>query len=92
MAVLATIALAALLLEDNHLVTFHEGTLNLANYFCPFYGGRAYLHGTVGVNEKNAVELDGLPFLALVAEIVYIQVLAGFRLELLSLDFYDSVH
>ena len=74
------------------MVHFHEGTFYLANNFRPFYGGCAYLNGTVGVNEQNAVEFHGLPFFFLVAEIVDIQELACLGLELLSLNFYNCVH
>ena len=92
MSVLTAVVIAAFLLEYHNLVAFHEGTFNLANYFCPFYGGRADLNGTVGVYEKNTVELYGLTLFCLVAEEVNIQELAGLSLELLSLDFYDCVH
>ena len=92
MSVLAAITFAAFLLEDNHLVAFHEGTFYLANNFRPFYGGCAYLNGTVGVNEQNAVKLYGLTLFLVIAEIVNIQELAGLSLELLSLNFYNCVH
>ena len=92
MAVFTTIAFATLLLEDDHFITFHEGTFHLANYFCSFYGRSAYFNGTVGVNEEYAVELHYIAFFLLVAEIVYIQELAGFCLKLLSLDFYNYKH
>lgn len=92
MSVLANIVITAFFLENDDFVAFHEGTFYLANDFCPFYGGRAYFNGTVGVNEENAVKLNGFAFLALVAEIMNVQELAGLSAELLSLDFYDSVH
>ena len=92
MAVFAAIAFATFLLENDHFVTFHEGTFNLANYFCPFYGGSANLHCAVGINQKNAVKLNGFTLFLLVAEVVNIQELALFSLELLSLNFYDNVH
>lgn len=92
MAVFTTITFAAFFLENDYLVTFHEGTFNLANNFCSFNGRSAYLNGTVGVNEQNAVKLYGLAFLHLVAEIVNIQEAVLFCLELLALNFYDNVH
>ena len=92
MAVETTVVVAAFLLEDYYFVAFYEGTFYLANYFGSLYGGSAYLNGTVGVYEKNAVENYFLAFFFLVAEIVYIQELSGFCLELLSLDFYNCVH
>lgn len=92
MTVLATIALAALLLENDYLVALHEGVGDFAYYFGSFNGRCAYLNGTVGVNEQNAVKLYGLAFLHLVAEIVNIQEAVLFCLELLALNFYDNVH
>ena len=92
MAVETTVVVAAFLLEDNHLVAFYEWTFYLANYFGSLYGGCAYLNGTVGVYEQNAVEYNLFALFFLVAEIVYIQELSGFCLELLSLDFYNCVH
>ncbi len=92
MAVETTIAFATFLLEDDYLVAFYEGTFYLANYFGSLYGGSAYLDGTVGVYEQDAVEYDLFTLFLLVAEIVYIQELSGLGLELLSFDFYDCVH
>ena len=92
MTVLATVVVATFLLKDDNLIALYEGTFYLANYFCPFYGGRANLYGTVGVNEEDLVEFYSLALFLLVAKIVNIQKFAGFGLELLSLDFYDSVH
>ena len=92
MTVLATVVVATFLLENDNFIAFYEGTLYLANNFCPFYGGRAYFHGTVGINEEDLVEFNDFAFFFLVAEIVDIQEFACLGLELLSLDFYDSVH
>lgn len=92
MTVLAAIALAALLLENDYLVALHEGFGDFAYYFGSFYGRSAYLNGTVGVYEQNAVKLYCLAFLHLVAEIVNIQEAVLFCLELLALNFYDNVH
>ena len=92
MAIQATIAFATLLLEDDHVFTFHEGSLNLANNLCTFDGRCANLYGTVGIHEQNAVKLYRVAFLALVAEIVDIQLLALLGTELLSLNFYNCVH
>ena len=92
MAVETTIAFATLLLEDEHAITFHEGSLYLANNFCTFYGRCTNCYVTVGVNEQNLVEFHHFAFFFLVAEIVNIQFLASFGLELLSLNFYNCVH
>ena len=92
MAVETAIAFATLLLEDDDVFTFHEGSLYLANNLCTFDGRCANLNGTVGIYEQNAVKLYRVAFLALVAEIVDIQLLAGLDTELLSLNFYNCVH
>ena len=92
MAVFTTIAFATLLLEDDHFITFHEGTLYLANNFCSFNGRSAYFNGTVGVNEEYAIKLYSVALFLLVAEIVNVQELSGLGLELLSLNFYNYKH
>ena len=92
MTVFTAIAFATLLLEDDDVFTFHEGSLYLANNLCTFDGRCANLNGTVGIHEQDTVELYRVTFLALVAEIVDIQLLAGLDTELLSLNFYNCVH
>jgi len=92
MSVQTAIAFATFFLENDHVLTFYEGSLYLANNFCPFYGGRANCNGTVGVYEQYVVELNAVALFLVVAEIVDIQLFAGFGAELLSLDFYNCVH
>ncbi len=92
MTVFATIAFAALLLEDDHLLTLHEGLEHLAGDFRTFYGRCAYCYSAVGVQKEHFVENYGLTLLHFIAEVVDIQIFALFGLELLSFDFYDSVH
>lgn len=92
MAVQTAIAFAAFFLENKNFVTFHEGTFHLANNFCPFNGRSTYFNSTVGINQENFFELDSVSFFGVLAEIVDIQVLSGFCLELLSLNFYNCVH
>lgn len=92
MAVFAAIAFATFFLEHDHLVALYEGNGYFAYNFGTLYGGSAYLHFTVCVNEEYTVKLYGLTFLLVVAEIVNIQELTGLSLELLSLDFYNCVH
>lgn len=92
MAVETTIAFAALLLEDKHLVALHEGLEHFAAHTGAFHCGGTYFHCTVGVYEENFVEADGLSLLNLFAEMMNIQKLAFFGLELLSFNFYNSVH
>ena len=91
MAVFAAIALAALFLENNHFLAFDEGSLNFADNFGAFYSGGTDFNVTVGVEQENTVELDSVAFLD-IAKVVNVQELAGLGLELLSLNFYDSVH
>ena len=73
MAVFAAIAFTSFLLEDDYFVTFYERGCHFANYFCTFYGRCAYLNGTVGVYEENAVKLYCVTFFLVIAEIVNIQ-------------------
>jgi len=92
MAVLATIAFATLLLEDDYLLALYEGLENLANHLCTLYGGGTYLNCVVGFSEEHTVKFHCVTFFVSIAEIVDIQELLRLCLELLSLDFYDSVH
>ena len=92
MAVQTAIAFATFLLENDDVFTFHEGSLYLANNLCAFNGRRANLNGTVGIHEQNAVKLYVVAFLALVAEVVDIQLLALLGTELLSLNLYNCIH
>lgn len=92
MAVLTTIAFATLLLEDDYLLALYEGGENLANDLGTLDSGSTNLNCIVGFGEENTVEFYGVTFFERVAEIVNIQELLRLGLELLSLDFYDSVH
>ncbi len=92
MTVLTTIALTAFLLEDDYLVTLHEGLKYFTYYFCAFHGGSAYCNVTVGICEENTVKFLCVACFSGIAEIVYIQELVGLSFKLLTLNFYDSVH
>ena len=92
MAVFTAIAFATFLLENDYFVTFHQGYGYFAYHLCTFYGRCSNCYVTVGVYEQYTVELNCVAFFFLVAEIVNIQELAGFCLELLSLNFYNCVH
>ena len=92
MAIQTAIAFATLLLEDNHVFTFHEGSLHLANNLCALYGGGTYLHCTIGIDEENLVKLDGVTLLDIAGQVVDIQLLASLGTELLSLNLYNCVH
>ncbi len=92
MTVLTTIAFAAFLLEDDNLVTFYEGKGYFTYYLGAFYGGSAYLNISIIVGEENLVEFNHVTFFDIVAEEMNVQELAGFCLELLSLNVYNCVH
>ena len=92
MAVFATIAFATLLLEDDYLLTLYEGLENLANHLRALYCGGTYFYCIVGFSEEHTVKFNCVTFFVSIAEIVNIQELLRLCLELLSLDFYDSVH
>lgn len=92
MAVFTTIAFAALLLEDDYLLALYEGLENLANHLGTLDSGSTYFYCVVGFSEEHTVKFYCVTFFVSIAEIVNIQELLRLCLELLSLDFYDSVH
>ena len=92
MTVFATIAFAAFLLENDYFFTFHEGSKHLANNLCAIHGGSANFNCVIGLSEKHTVKFYLVSFFNCFAEIMNIQELLRLCLELLSLDFYDSVH
>ncbi len=92
MTVQTAIAFATVLNENDNVFAFNEGSLSLANNLCTLDGRCANLNGTVGIYEQDAVELYRVTCLSLVAEILYIQLLALLGTELLSLNFYNCVH
>lgn len=92
MSVQTAIAFATFLLENNHVFTFHEGCLYLANNFGTFDGRCAHCNSTVGIHEEDLGKFHGFTLLLLAAEIVNKQILAGLGAELLSLNFYNCVH
>lgn len=92
MAVQTAITFAALFLEDKHLVTFYERLENLAAHFGALYCGHTDFNITVGIEKENFLKLYCISGLHLVAKVMNIQILAFLGLELLSFDFYDSVH
>ena len=69
MSVFTTIAFAAFLLENDHLVTLYKGSEHFTHYFCAFYGGGAYLNVTIGISEENAVKFNLVTFFNGFAEI-----------------------
>ncbi len=92
MTVFDTIAFAAFLLENNHFFALYQGNEYFTHYFRAFHCGCAYLDGTIGICEEHAVKFELVSFFNGIAEIMNIQILVGFGLELLSLNFYNCVH
>ncbi len=91
MTVARTRVLAALHLEDNHLVTLNERIHNFTYYFCTLYGGGTYLDCTVSIYEQYLVKFNSLAGFN-VLDMVNEELLALFSLKLLTLNFYNCVH
>ena len=81
MTVLATIAFAAFLLEDDNLVALYEGSEHFTNYFGAVNCRSANLYRTVGFSEEHTVKLNLLSFFDSFAEIVDIQELLASALN-----------
>lgn len=92
MTVFTTIAFAAFLLENDYLVTLYKRSEHFTNHFGAFDSRSAYLNVTISVSEENAIKFYLVSFFHGFAEIMNIQELVGFSLELLSLNFYNCVH
>ena len=92
MSVFTAIAFATFFLENDHFLTLHEGNENFAVYFGTFNGRCTNSYVAVGFEKKYFVERDSVSLFYFIAEVVNIQILAFFGLELLSLDFYNCVH
>lgn len=92
MAVFTAIAFATLLLEDDHFLALYQGYEHFTIYFSSFYGRSAYSDLAVGIQKKYFVEDYFVALFGFFAEMMNIQVLAFFGFELLSFDFYNSVH
>ena len=91
MAVQLTVALATLLVEDEHLVTLHQGTNYLGNNLGTLNLGSTYGDGTVVIYQQHSLKLTSLASLCTL-NMVYKEFLAGFRTELLTVNLYDCVH
>ena len=83
--------LAALHLEDNHLVALHERVHNFTYYFCTLYGGGTNLYCTVSIYEQYLVKFNSLAFFHIL-DMVDKKLLALLGLELLTLNLYNCVH
>lgn len=92
MAVFAAIAFATFFLENDYFFTFNERSEHFAVNFGTFNGRCANFNVAVGIEQEDFVEGNGVAFLSILAEIVDIEVFTFFSFELLSFDFYNSVH
>ena len=90
-AVELAVALATLLVEDEDFVALNEGADYFAYYFSAFYGGCAYFHVAVVVNQQHVVKFNRCACFS-AADVVYEELLAFFCFELLTVNLYDCVH
>ena len=90
-AVELAIALATLLVEDEHLVALDERRQYFAHDLSTGYGRRTYGELTVLLDEQDLVELYGSTGLGSL-DVMDEQATAFLEIELLSLDVYDDVH
>ena len=91
MAVQLAIALATLLVEDEHFVTLHQGTNYLGYNLGTLNLGSTNGDGTVIIYQQHSLKLNSLASLCTL-DVVYKEFLAGFRTELLTVNLYDCVH
>ncbi len=91
MTILLAIVLAALHLEDDHLVTLNEGVHNFYYYFCTINRGCTDSDCSFIVYEQNLVELNSLTSFSIL-DVMNEELLALFCLELLTVNFYNCVH
>ena len=91
MAVQLAVALATLLVEDEHLVTLYQGRNYLSNNLGALDFGSTYGDGTVVVYQQHSLKLNSLAGLGTI-NVVYEKLLTGFRAELLTVNLYDCVH
>ncbi len=91
MTIELAIALATLLVEDEHLVTLNERRHDLTYYLGTSYCRSTYSHLTFLVDEEYLVELYYCTSLS-VLDMVDKQTTTLLYLELLALNVYDNVH
>ena len=90
-AIELAIALAALLVENEYLLTLNERRYYFAYYLGAFYSRSTYLYVAVVVNQQHVVKFNSLAVFG-AADVVYIELLALFCFELLTVNLYDCVH
>ena len=85
------VTFAALLVENEHLVTLNEGIDYFAYYLSAFNYGSAYSNLTIVVYQQHLFKFNSLTAFC-VLNVVYEELLAFFHLELLTVNLYDCVH
>ena len=91
MTVELAVALTTLLVEDEDLVTLHEGSDDFANHLSTFHYGRTDGDCTILIDEENLVKLYYCSALCTL-NVVDEEATALLQVELLALDVYDDVH
>ena len=91
MAIELAVALATLLVEDQHLVALDEGLYHLAGHLSTLDGGRTYGDVALVVQQHDAVKVYRVALLDIL-HVVDKELTALLDLKLLSLNLYDSVH
>ena len=90
-AIELAIALATLLVEDEHLVALDERADHFGHHFGTLHGGSTHLHLAVGVDEQHFLKFNSLTGLSTL-DVVHIELLLLLSLELLTVNLYDCVH
>lgn len=91
MAVQFAVALATLLVENEHLVALYQGRNYLRAYLGTLNGGSAYGDGTIVVYQQHSLELNSLTGFCTL-DVVNEELLSSLGLELLTVNLYDYVH
>ena len=91
MTVELAVALTTLLVEDEDLVTLHEGSDDFANHLSTFHNGGTDSDSTILVYEEDLVKFYYCATLCTL-NVVNEEATALFYIELLALNVYDDVH
>lgn len=90
-AIELAIALATLLVEDEHLVALYEGSEHFAYYLCSRNSGSTDSDSSSIVYEEHLVEFNSLTGFGTL-KVIDKELLALLHLKLLTVDLYDCVH
>lgn len=85
------IALATLLVENEHLVAFYQRRYYFAYYLCSSHSRQTYRHFAVVVNQQHLFKFNSLATFCIL-DVVDKKLLTSFCLELLTVNLYDCVH